>query len=79
MKKKHAPYCAWLVRAGQMQQIENTAKRLNIRKAVFIRLFIKYILFFTDANFIAEANEGKLNGEYTLPAPKMAAWLQPPT
>ena len=76
MEKKPDPYCAWLVRAEQMSQMLDMAERLNIRKSVFNRLLLKYVLLFTGDNFVVAANAGKLHGEYSLPAPKLIAWLQ---
>lgn len=75
--KKRNPYSAWLIRAEQMQDILTLAERLNILKPDMIRLIFRYVLFFTEQNFVSQANVGELRSEYTRPDAKLMVWMKP--
>lgn len=71
------PYSAWLIRAEQMQDILTMAERLNILKPDMIRLIFRYVLFFTEQNFVSQAQAGELRGEYSRPDAKLMVWMRP--
>ena len=74
--KERGPYSAWNIRTEQMQDVLTLSERLNIRKPALVRLIFKYVLFFAEQNFIAQANAGVLRGEYTRLETKLMFWMQ---
>jgi len=74
--KERGPYSAWNIRTEQMRDILALSERLNIRKPALVRLIFRYVLFFAEQNFIAQANSGELRGEYSRLETKLMFWMQ---
>lgn len=75
--KERGPYSAWIIHPEQMQDVLTLSERLNIRKPALVRLIFKYVLFFAERTFIAQANAGELRGECTRSETKLMLWMQP--